>query len=164
MATAAPTAATRAVSTGAAPVRTPTATPARATCPMPSPIRDRRRWTRKTPTSGAAMPTSRAATSAWRMKSRASSSAMVASGPGVERAGGGRARQRRLRDVELLGVVVAVEGQAPAGADGGERVGRPVEGDAAAGDEDDAGHDVGEGLELVRDDDHGRAAVGQPGE
>ena len=38
---------------------------------MPSPISDMRRWTRKTPTSGAARPASRAASRACRMKSSA---------------------------------------------------------------------------------------------
>src|SRR5674476_642816 len=66
--TAARTANTSAVRTGAWFVTTPTATPASATWPMPSPIRDSRRWTRKTPTIGAARPTRNAARSAFCMK------------------------------------------------------------------------------------------------
>ena len=59
----------KATQTGAQPSRSPKATPVSATCPMPSPIRARRRCTRKIPTLGAASPTSTAAISARCMKS-----------------------------------------------------------------------------------------------
>src|SRR3954464_2795364 len=47
----------RAVSTSGRFSRYPSATPANATCPTPSPTRLRRRWTRKKPTAGARRPT-----------------------------------------------------------------------------------------------------------
>ncbi len=68
-ATAASTAAASATQVGELPVSSPTATPARATWPMPSPISDSRRWTTNTPTSGATVPTISAASRARRMKS-----------------------------------------------------------------------------------------------
>src|SRR5436190_20325160 len=45
------------------------ATPAKATCPIPSPIRLRRRWTRKKPTAGASSPTTMPLAKASRMNS-----------------------------------------------------------------------------------------------
>src|SRR5207244_4873990 len=50
----------------------PSATPANATWPIPSPIRLRRRWTRKKPTAGASRPTTMPAPNASRMNSRSS--------------------------------------------------------------------------------------------
>ena len=79
MTTAAMTAASKAVSTGAAPETRPIATPARATWPMPSPMSESRRWTRKIPTIGATVPTSSAAMSARCMKSTESRSITVGS-------------------------------------------------------------------------------------
>src|SRR5438270_9223886 len=61
-----------AVSTGEMPTRYPKATPAKATCPIPSPIRLSRRWTRKNPTAGASNPTTMPAPNASRMNSRCS--------------------------------------------------------------------------------------------
>ena len=90
---------------------------------MPSPISDSRRWTRKTPTSGAAKPTSSAASSACRMKSSASSSVTI--GP-PDRGRGGRrparpaARAARRRARRRGG---GREGQVLAGADGGDAAG-----------------------------------------
>ena len=66
------TAATSAVSTGETSSRIPAATPANATWPMPSPISDCRRWTRKNPTAGASTPTIAPAPSARRMNSLSS--------------------------------------------------------------------------------------------
>ena len=42
----------------------PIATPAKAMCPTPSPINERRRWTRNVPMAGAAAPTTAAAINA----------------------------------------------------------------------------------------------------
>ena len=67
MTTAATTAVTSAVATGAVEVSRPIATPASATWPSPSPISESRRCTRKIPTSGAAAPMRMAATKALRM-------------------------------------------------------------------------------------------------
>src|SRR4029453_1039611 len=47
----------------------PAATPAKATCPIPSPIRLMRRWTRKKPTAGAIRPITMPAAKARRMNS-----------------------------------------------------------------------------------------------
>ncbi len=63
------TAETSAVSTGETSRRIPAATPANATWPMPSPISDCRRCTRKNPTAGASTPTIAPAASARRMNS-----------------------------------------------------------------------------------------------
>ena len=106
MTTAATTAATSAVSTGAAPVTRPMATPARATWPIPSPMSESRRWTRKMPTIGATVPTSSAAMSARCMKSTESRSITV----GPPRRGSRRAVRvrRRAVGVQLEVVVVAV--------------------------------------------------------
>src|SRR3954464_3041453 len=61
-----------AVSTSGRFSRYPSATPANATCPTPSPTRLSRRWTRKKPTAGARRPTTRPAPKASRMNSRSS--------------------------------------------------------------------------------------------
>src|SRR5207253_5653975 len=68
------TAATSAVQTGEIPSRYPAATPAKATWPMPSPIRLICRCTRKNPTTGATTPTTAPAANASRMNSRSSMS------------------------------------------------------------------------------------------
>src|SRR5262249_20797200 len=52
--------------------RYPAATPAKATCPIPSPTSDCRRWTRKNPTVGASTPTMAPTPNASRMNSRSS--------------------------------------------------------------------------------------------
>src|SRR4051812_10940468 len=67
-----PTDTTRAVSTSGRSRRYPSATPAKATWPIPSPIRLNRRWTRKKPTAGASSPTMMPAPKASRMNSRSS--------------------------------------------------------------------------------------------
>src|SRR6188474_2835560 len=72
MATPPSTAATSAVSTGETSSRIPAATPANATCPIPSPTSDWRRWTRKNPTAGASTPTIAPAARARRMNSLSS--------------------------------------------------------------------------------------------
>src|SRR5437867_7103540 len=63
---------TSAVSTSGRSSRYPSATPRNATCPIPSPIRLSRRWTRKKPTAGASSPTTIPAANASRMNSRSS--------------------------------------------------------------------------------------------
>src|SRR3954454_13603064 len=65
-------AATSAVHTGEIPSRYPAATPAKATWPIPSPIRLICLWTRKKPTVGASTPTIAPAANASRMNSRSS--------------------------------------------------------------------------------------------
>src|SRR4029453_11487712 len=65
----------------------PAATPAKATCPIPSPIRLMRRWTRKKPTAGAIRPITMPAAKARRMNS---SSNMGVRGVGPELGQGGR--------------------------------------------------------------------------
>src|SRR5919198_1209979 len=50
-------------------LRAPAAAPAKAACPIPSPIRLMPRWTRKKPTAGASSPTTAPAANAKRMKS-----------------------------------------------------------------------------------------------
>src|SRR6187200_1711341 len=67
--TAARVAATSAAPTGETPKRYPAATPAKAACPIPSPIRLICRWTRKNPTAGASTPTTAPVANAIRMKS-----------------------------------------------------------------------------------------------
>src|SRR3954454_3045050 len=67
--TAASVAATSAAPTGETPNRYPAATPAKAACPIPSPIRLICRWTRKNPTAGASTPTTAPVAKAIRMKS-----------------------------------------------------------------------------------------------
>src|SRR6185436_20275579 len=67
--TAASVAATSAAPTGETSRRYPAATPANAACPIPSPIRLIRRWTRKKPTAGARIPTTAPVAKATRMKS-----------------------------------------------------------------------------------------------
>src|SRR5437773_6349148 len=66
------TAAASAVQTGDTSSRYPSATPAKATCPIPSPIRLISRCTRKNPTVGASTPTIAPAANASRMNSRSS--------------------------------------------------------------------------------------------
>src|SRR3954470_10004241 len=61
-----------AVSTSGRSSKYPSATPANATCPTPSPTRLRLRWTRKKPTAGARRPTTMPAPKARRMNSRSS--------------------------------------------------------------------------------------------
>src|SRR2546430_7174577 len=63
---------TSAVSTSGRSSRYPSATPRKATCPIPSPIRLSRRCTRKKPTAGARSPTTMPAPNASRMNSRSS--------------------------------------------------------------------------------------------
>src|SRR5262245_51934593 len=58
-----------AVSTGETSSRSPAATPAKATWPIPSPMRLMRRWTRKKPTAGASTPITAPAAKASRMNS-----------------------------------------------------------------------------------------------
>src|SRR3712207_876910 len=145
MRTAPTTAATSAVPTGAVEVRTPIATPVRATCPRPSPSSESRRCTRKTPTAGATRPTISEASSARCMKpySRTSTSAPSVRGhPGLVQAVPAGGRQPGA-----LGVVVPV----------GRRLGpgtgqRPVVGDPAVVDDDRPGEDAGQRCGLVRDD------------
>src|SRR6185503_11639085 len=67
--TAARVAATSAAPTGETSRRYPAATPAKAACPIPSPIRLICRWTRKNPTAGASTPTTAPVAKAIRMKS-----------------------------------------------------------------------------------------------
>src|SRR4029079_17322735 len=67
--TAASVAATSAAPTGETPKRYPAATPAKAACPIPSPIRLICRWTRKNPTAGASTPTTAPVANAIRMNS-----------------------------------------------------------------------------------------------
>ena len=81
-----------------------TATPVSATCPMPSPSRDRRRCTRKTPISGARMPTRAAATSARCMKSNSRMEVMA-------RAPRGWGSRRRRRDGGARGRGAAARGR-----------------------------------------------------
>ena len=69
MPTAASTEAASAVATGEIPRRYPAATPAKAACPTPSPMRLMRRCTRKKPIAGASTPTTAPAANANRMKS-----------------------------------------------------------------------------------------------
>src|SRR5215211_7168314 len=69
MPTAARTQTTSADATGSIPSKYPAATPAKAACPIPSPIRLMRRCTRKKPTAGARSPTTAPAAKARRMKS-----------------------------------------------------------------------------------------------
>src|SRR3954465_1287993 len=67
--TAASVAATSAAPTGETSGRNPAATPAKAACPIPSPIRLIRLCTRKNPTAGARTPTTAPVAKATRMKS-----------------------------------------------------------------------------------------------
>src|SRR4029078_9586703 len=67
--TAARVAATSAAPTGEKPKKDPAGTPAKAACPIPSPIRLICRWTRKNPTAGASTPTTAPVAKAMRMKS-----------------------------------------------------------------------------------------------
>src|SRR3712207_3294481 len=159
MRTAPSTAATSAVPTGAVEVRTPIATPVSATCPRPSPSRDSRRCTRKTPTAGATRPTISDASSARCMKpySRTSTSApSVRRHPRLVLPVPPRGRQTRV-----LGVVVPVgTGLAP-----GPRE-RAVVGDAPVVDDDRAGEDAGQRGGLVGHDQQGGPGgrdVGQDG-
>src|SRR5215211_3715218 len=69
MPTAARTQTTSADATGSIPSKYPAATPAKAACPIPSPIRLMRRCTRKKPTAGARRPTIAPAANARRMNS-----------------------------------------------------------------------------------------------
>src|SRR5665647_3359280 len=152
--TAATTANAMAVRTGAWFVKTPTATPASATWPMPSPMRDSRRWTRKTPTIGAARPTRNAATSARCMKSWVRISGTAASGQAIQRSGGGRRRGSRVVVVVMfVAVVLDVVGHGimpPV-----VLRGRAVEGDPASVELDDPAEDAAQCAQLVGDDEHG---------
>src|SRR4051794_40711767 len=161
MRTAPSTAATRAVPTGAVEVSTPMATPVRATCPRPSPSRDSRRCTRKTPTAGAARPTISDASSARCMKSyvRMCTSAAPLAGVGAD-----------PRLVDPVGAALAAGGVGsvvvPAA---GPRLGpreRAVVADAAGVDDDRAVQHPGERPGLVSDDEQRRAGgldLGQQG-
>ena len=80
-------------------------------------------------------------------------------GPGL-----GGAGQRRPRVEQLVVVVVGVVLVQDLGLSGEEHVARPVEDDAAAVDDDDAGHDLDERVHLVGHDEHRHALGGQPAE
>src|SRR4051794_20774207 len=88
-------AAASAVHTGEIPSRYPAATPAKATWPMPSPIRLISRCTRKKPTTGASTPTIAPAANASRMNSRSSM------GVGGVVPDAGQARRRPVEDDRL---------------------------------------------------------------
>src|SRR5687767_11823999 len=144
MTTAPMTAATRAVATGHTSSNRPAATPAKATWPMPSPSRASRRCTRNTPIDGADAPTASPATRASCMYSRSK-------GYG---SGSGHISVPFQPEREVLGV------DAEADAGGGKRGGRAVEGHPALAQHDHPIEVVGDGTQLVRDEQDGRAVVG----